>query len=99
LPTAGSEPGDKLYNPRCADVAQLVEHQLPKLRVAGSNPVVRSLVRLLVRLKERRRRKAHERHLAERARQQALSAQDAQQAVRNLARNSAGQDSTFSHGP
>ena len=25
-----------------ADVAQLVEHQLPKLRVAGSNPVVRS---------------------------------------------------------
>jgi hypothetical protein len=56
-------------------------------------------VRLLVRLKERRRRKAHERHLAERARQQALSAQDAQQAVRNLARNSAGQDSTFSHGP
>jgi hypothetical protein len=24
-----------------ADVAQLVEHQLPKLRVAGSNPVVR----------------------------------------------------------
>jgi hypothetical protein len=26
---------------RSADVAQLVEHQLPKLRVAGSNPVVR----------------------------------------------------------
>ena len=25
-----------------ADIAQLVEHQLPKLRVAGSNPVVRS---------------------------------------------------------
>ena len=25
-----------------ADVAQLVEHQLPKLRVAGSNPVIRS---------------------------------------------------------
>src|SRR5919106_5101974 len=25
-----------------ADVAQLVEHQLPKLRVAGSSPVVRS---------------------------------------------------------
>jgi hypothetical protein len=25
-----------------ADVAQLVEHQLPKLGVAGSNPVVRS---------------------------------------------------------
>ena len=28
---------------RHADVAQLVEHQLPKLRVAGSNPVVRSI--------------------------------------------------------
>ena len=26
-----------------AAVAQLVEHQLPKLRVAGSNPVCRSL--------------------------------------------------------
>jgi hypothetical protein len=26
---------------RFADVAQLVEHQLPKLRVAGSIPVVR----------------------------------------------------------
>ena len=25
-----------------ADIAQLVEHQLPKLRVAGPNPVVRS---------------------------------------------------------
>ena len=25
-----------------ANVAQLVEHQLPKLRVAGSNPVIRS---------------------------------------------------------
>ena len=31
----------KLQSPR-ADVAQLVEHQLPKLRVAGSIPVVRS---------------------------------------------------------
>jgi hypothetical protein len=30
------------YNRPSADVAQLVEHQLPKLRVAGSNPVVRS---------------------------------------------------------
>ena len=30
------------YPFRDADVAQLVEHQLPKLRVAGSNPVVRS---------------------------------------------------------
>ena len=26
-----------------AGVAQLVEHQLPKLRVAGSNPVSRSI--------------------------------------------------------
>ncbi len=26
-----------------AAVAQLVEHQLPKLRVAGSNPVCRSI--------------------------------------------------------
>ena len=26
-----------------ADVAQLVEHQLPKLRVVGSSPIVRSL--------------------------------------------------------
>src|SRR5205814_361643 len=28
-----------------ADVAQLVEHQLPKLRVTGSSPVVRSIER------------------------------------------------------
>ncbi len=28
--------------PRQADVAQLVEHHLAKVRVAGSNPVVRS---------------------------------------------------------
>ena len=27
---------------KCAGVAQLVEHQLPKLRVAGSSPVARS---------------------------------------------------------
>lgn len=26
---------------RCAGVAQLVEHQLPKLNVAGSSPVAR----------------------------------------------------------
>ena len=31
------------YDARCnADVAQLVEHHLAKVRVAGSNPVVRS---------------------------------------------------------
>ena len=29
---------------RNANVVQLVEHQLPKLRVAGSNPVIRSLI-------------------------------------------------------
>ncbi len=28
-----------------AEVAQLVEHQLPKLRVAGSSPVFRSLIK------------------------------------------------------
>ncbi len=36
----GHRPG---YNAERADVAQSVEHQLPKLRVAGSIPVVRSL--------------------------------------------------------
>ena len=30
-----------------ADVAQLVEHHLAKVRVAGSNPVVRSKARVL----------------------------------------------------
>ena len=29
----------------CAGVAQLVEHELPKLGVAGSNPVARSILR------------------------------------------------------
>lgn len=34
------------YNvPSRADIAQLVEHRLPKPRVAGSNPVVRSIIR------------------------------------------------------
>ena len=36
-------PAGRGYNRSHADVAQLVEHQLPKLRVAGSNPVVRSM--------------------------------------------------------
>jgi hypothetical protein len=41
---AGSSPvGSAKYFPVCADVAQLVEHQLPKLRAAGSNPVIRSI--------------------------------------------------------
>ena len=35
-------PGDTTMTDRCADVAQLVEHWLPKPRVAGSSPVVRS---------------------------------------------------------
>ncbi len=30
------------FCPHYAEVAQLAEHQLPKLRVAGSNPVFRS---------------------------------------------------------
>jgi hypothetical protein len=33
-------------NKYCAGVAQLVECQLPKLNVAGSNPVSRSLIKL-----------------------------------------------------
>src|SRR5699024_11144626 len=33
---------DRILGSRHADVAQLVEHHLAKLRVAGSNPVVRS---------------------------------------------------------
>src|SRR3954463_3010851 len=37
-----------LSSPRNADVAQLVEHHLAKVRVAGSNPVVRSEPRALV---------------------------------------------------
>lgn len=38
-----------LYFPDHADVAQLVEHHLAKVRVAGSNPVVRSGRRPLLR--------------------------------------------------
>jgi hypothetical protein len=38
------------YDRGLADVAQLVEHQLPKLRVAGSIPVVRFTKSLLRRL-------------------------------------------------
>ena len=33
---------------RNAEIAQLVEHQLPKLRAAGSNPVFRSLENQIV---------------------------------------------------
>jgi hypothetical protein len=56
-------------------------------------------MRLLDRLRERRHRKAHERQLAERARQQELSGQDAQQAVRDIAqRSGAAQQGTYGHG-
>jgi hypothetical protein len=47
----------------------------------------------------RRHRKAHERHLAERARQQALAGQDVEEAVRNAAQGSAGvQQGMYGHG-
>ena len=36
--------GSSIIFPRDADVAQLVEHDLAKVGVAGSNPVVRSIV-------------------------------------------------------
>ena len=42
---------DSPYEVTCiphADVAQLVEHHLAKVRVAGSNPVVRSEPRALI---------------------------------------------------
>jgi hypothetical protein len=42
------------------------------------------------RLALRRRRKAHRRYLAERERQQALAGQDPQEAIRDVARGSAG---------
>jgi hypothetical protein len=44
------DPADRpeVSSDRHADVAQLVEHHLAKVRVAGSNPVVRSVVRLRV---------------------------------------------------
>ena len=44
----GSERDPGSFKPRHADVAQLVEHHLAKVRVAGSNPVVRSEPRALV---------------------------------------------------
>ena len=45
---------------------------------------------LLGRLKDRRQRKAHERYLIERARQQALSGQDTQRVVGEVARGAGG---------
>ena len=35
-------PSGRLRSPHHAGVAQLVEHQLPKLRVVGSSPIARS---------------------------------------------------------
>ena len=43
-----AKPARPNYNePSRADIAQLVEHRLPKPRVAGSNPVVRSIFFML----------------------------------------------------
>ncbi|MET0260967.1 MAG: hypothetical protein ABW227_07720 [Gaiellaceae bacterium] len=42
-------------------------------------------MKLLERLRERRRRKAHERHLEERERQKELASQDTQDAIQNAA--------------
>jgi hypothetical protein len=55
-------------------------------------------MKLLVRLKERRQSKAHERYLAERERQKQLSGRDAQQAIRDMSQNSAAQQGTFGLG-
>ena len=41
--TPGSNPGVASNLAPNADMAQLVEHHLAKVRVAGSNPVVRSI--------------------------------------------------------
>jgi hypothetical protein len=46
-------------------------------------------MKILERVKARRRRKAHERDLAERERQRQLSGQDAQEAIRDVTRGSA----------
>jgi NAD-dependent oxidoreductase involved in siderophore biosynthesis len=48
-PAPETDPTFAMVDPN-ADVAQLVEHQLPKLRVAGSIPVVRFTKSLLRRL-------------------------------------------------
>jgi hypothetical protein len=51
--------------------------------------------KLRERLAARRRRKAHDRYLAEAARQRALNAQDAQHAVRDTAMDSAAAQQGF----
>lgn len=55
-------------------------------------------VRLWNRVIERRHRKAHERYLQERDRQRMLSGQDAQDAVRRAAQQSAGNQQGGSFG-
>jgi hypothetical protein len=50
------------------------------------------------RIVARRQRKAHRRYLAERARQQALQGQDAQDALRKFAQRSAGIQGMYGHG-
>jgi len=55
-------------------------------------------MRLLARFRERRDRKAHQRYLAERARQEELSGQDAQQAVRDTVQQAAPRQGQFGPG-
>jgi hypothetical protein len=51
------------------------------------------------RLKERRQRKAHERYLRERERQQELEGQDTEQVIRGVAQGSAAaQQGMYGHG-
>jgi hypothetical protein len=55
---------------------------------------------LWIRIGKRRRRRAHERYLNERARQRELEGQDAQEAVRRAAQNSAvAQQGAYWQGP
>ena len=44
-PERGRDSLETMRETEYADVAQLVEHHLAKVRVAGSNPVIRSKVR------------------------------------------------------
>jgi hypothetical protein len=56
-------------------------------------------MKALERLGERRRRKAHQRHLDERERQKRLSRQDAEEAVRTAAQGSGtAQQGMYGHG-
>ena len=48
LAFGGSNPSSPTNNDSLAEVAQLVEHQPSKLRVAGSNPVFRSQVEAIM---------------------------------------------------